>query len=483
MRPLRTEILLALTLLFVACGEKDSRSSDSPELATASESVAEVDPSKLLAGQDLTAMEPQVAARLRQVRAAVSKEPKSAAAWGDFGKVAHAHELWELARLAYRQAEKLDGEEVRWPYFAGDVLSVLGTDPEATLAAFRRAVALRPDYPPAHLRLGNALLTAGLVAEAQTEFELALELAPDLQPASVALAQLLLAADQAEAAVPLLEGVLATSPRHGQALAALGQAYMRLGRRDEARRIAERARSAAAFNLYSDPLMSEVVTEGVSSVLIWDRAKAFLDNGNSEQAALGLQQVVKLQPDNPDARRQLALAYRNLGKADLALLQLQEVVELAPEEIESRLQLASLLIGQQKPHLALPHLRRILERAPEDPEAAWMLGRALVLGGEIDAGLARFEATEASTGDVPDWVRNDWGSALAQQGRLEEAAVQFDTVLATDPENAQAHFYRGLLLEGQGDREAAVSAYCRSMRSEPSPPAAARLQALGRRCG
>jgi tetratricopeptide (TPR) repeat protein len=471
-----------LTSVLVACGEDNPRPLDSTSLEATPKSLAELDPSKLLADHDLTAMEPQVAARLRQTRAAVSKAPKSAPAWGSFGRVAHAHELWEAALLAYRQAERLDGKEVRWPYFAGDVLSVLGTDSEATVLAFRRAVALRSDYPPAHLRLGNALLSSGRVTEAEEEFRRALELAPDLQPASVALAQLLLAADQTEAAVPLLERVLQDSPRHGQALAALGQAYMRLGRRDEARRVAERARSAAAFNLYSDPLMSEVVTEGVSSVLIWDRAKAFLDNGNSEQAALGLRQVVKLQPDNADAHRQLAVAYSNLGEMELALLQLREAVELAPNEIETRLQLASLLIGQQKPMLAIPHLRRILEQASDDSEATWMLGRALVLGGEVDAGLAEFKAAEARTGDVPLWVRNDWGSALAQRGRVEEAALHFDAVLAAEPENAQANFYQGLLLEGQGDREGAVSAYCRSIRSEPSPPAAARLKTLGRRC-
>ena len=62
--------------------------------------------------------------------------------------------------------------------------------------------------------------------------------------------------------------------------------------------------------------MSQVVAEGVSSVLVWDRAKAFLDNGNYQQAALGLRQVVELQPSNIDAHHQLATAYGNLGQLE-----------------------------------------------------------------------------------------------------------------------------------------------------------------------
>ena len=39
--------------------------------------------------------------------------------------VTHAHELWDEALVAYRQAERLDLEDERWPYYLGDVLSVV----------------------------------------------------------------------------------------------------------------------------------------------------------------------------------------------------------------------------------------------------------------------------------------------------------------------------------------------------------------------
>ena len=224
---------------------------------------------------DLSEMEPRVEASFRAAREALLADSRSAENWGTLGRVAHAHELWTEASFAYRQAERLDPTDARWPYFLGDVESVVGSDLDVSVGAFRRAMKLKPDYPPAHMRLGRVLFAAGRVEEAAAELERGLELEPALQPARVTLAQIELGRGDLAASEALLDTILADEPRHAQALAALGQVLMRTGRRDQAREIAARARQAAIYNLFSDPLMSEVVAEGVSSVLIWERAKAF----------------------------------------------------------------------------------------------------------------------------------------------------------------------------------------------------------------
>ena len=66
-------------------------------------------------------------------------------------------------------------------------------------------------------------------------------------------------------------------------------------------------------------------------MLLWERAKAFLESGNNEQAVLGLRQVVELKPDNADARQQLAVAHGNLGQLDRARHHLERVVALVPK--------------------------------------------------------------------------------------------------------------------------------------------------------
>jgi tetratricopeptide (TPR) repeat protein len=427
-------------------------------------------------------MESQVAQSLRDARAAVLADPGSAAAWGRFGMVHHAHELWDEARAAYQEARRLDPEDERWPYYLGDVLSVVGTDPQAAALALRDALSLRGDYAPAHMRLGKVLLAAGEDAAAAVELARALELEGELQPARLALAQIRLSQGDLELAAAMLEQILEQQPRHAQALSTLGQTYMRQGRRDAARQIAERARSAAIYNLYSDPLMSLVVAEGVSSVLIWERAKAFFDNGNYEQASRGLRQVVALQPSNVDAHHQLATAYGNLGELNGARRHLERTLALRPDGVEARIQLATVHLDQQHPAAAISVLRRVLELAPEDPDAGWLLARAMVEAGDPGAGLRQFEGIAQGGLEVPGWAQDAWGRALAQSGRPEEALKHFRLALEQDPEDAQALFFIGLVFEGYGRIDEAVRYYCRSTAAVPNPPSAARLQALGLGC-
>jgi tetratricopeptide (TPR) repeat protein len=430
----------------------------------------------------MTDMEPQVRESLERHRSSVLENPLSARDWGRFGMVAHAHELWEEAEIAYRQAEKLDRENERWPYYLGDVLSVVGTDLGAAERAFRRAMELRPDYPPAHMRLGNVLVGSNQIEEAAAEFERALELAPDLQEARVPLAQIRLSQGELETAERLLQQVLQAAPRHAQALSTLAQVYMRLGRREEAREIAERARTAATYNLFSDPLMSEVVAKGVSAVQLWERAKGFLDNGNYEQAARGLRQVVGLRPSNPDVHLQLAICYGNLGNLELSRHHLERSVELAPDLVDSRIRLATVLLDLQEPTTAIPHLERVLELAPDDPDAGWLLGKAHVSSGNLQAALSSFQDAEAAASEIPIWAYNEFGRALAQAGDADGALTQFRAALARDPEDAQALFFVGLVLEGLGRLDEAVDHYCRSQTAEANSAATARLEALGRIC-
>jgi tetratricopeptide (TPR) repeat protein len=435
---------------------------------------------------DLSTMEPQVAERFRESRQAVLAEPGSAAAWGRFGMVAHAHELFDEAAVAYRQAQSLDPADARWPYFLGDVLSVQGEDLDAAEAAFERALALAPDYAPAHWRLGAVRIAQGRPEEAARVLERALELAPGLQPARLALAQVRLSQGELERSESLLREILLDDPDHAQALSTLAQVAMRRGRGDEAREIAARAEAAPFYSLFSDPLMDQVVAEGVSAVVIWERARAFLQNDDFEQAAIGLSRVVELQPENADAHHQLALAYRGLGRPAAARRHLERVVELQPELVDARIQLAGLLLDEGRGGDALPHLEKLAELAPHDPDADWYLGRAMVQAGEPGRAVEVFARAAAKAGaagtEPPVWALNEWGSALARLGRLDAAAELFGRALATAPEDAQTLFHLGLVHEGRGSFEEAVGYYCRSTRSRTSGPAAARLQALGRRC-
>jgi tetratricopeptide (TPR) repeat protein len=473
--------LAALALAAVAACAPDSPSSRDSSRDGAR--LPEVAPPAV----DTSDMEPEVAARLDEARRGVLEHPESAASWGRFGMVAHAHELWDEARIAYRRARELDPADARWPYFLGDVLSVPGTDLEAATAAFERALELRPGYAPAHMRLGRVLVGRGQLERAAAEFERAVALAPDLHPAQLGLAQVRISQGRMAEAEELLDAILAAAPRHEQALAALGQVYMRQGRRAEARAVALRARDAAIYNLFSDPLMDEVVREQASTVLLWERAKAFFDAGNYEQAALGLELVVQRRPADPDVHHQLGVAYGHLNRLDRARHHLERVVALDGARPGPHLQLAMLHLEQERPAEAIPSLERLLELDPAHPDAGWLLARARIASGDPQAGLAAFEAAARAARragrETPAWAHNDWASALAQAGRPDEALDHLRAALAADPRDAQALFYSGLVYEGLGRIEEAVESYCRSQSAQADSPAGGRLRALNRSCG
>jgi Tfp pilus assembly protein PilF len=175
--------------------------------------------------------------------------------------------------------------------------------------------------------------------------------------------------------------------------------------------------------------------------VLWERAKAFFENGNYEQAARGLRLVVELQPSNADAHLQLAIAYGNLGDPERARYHLERAVTLDPDFVEPRIRLAIVHLDQKNPTVAVEQLRKALELAPDDPDAGWLLGKALVSAGDLHGGLASYEQAKARQPEVPSWAHNDWGSALAQAGRPDAALAHFQTVLEADPDNAQALFY------------------------------------------
>lgn len=475
--PLRVLGTLAAALLLPACGGEtkiDESVGRHPDLQGASQAV--------LPELDSTQMEPQVKERLLETRAAALGAARSAEAWGRYGMVAHAHELWKQAAEAYRKAEQLDPRDPRWPYYLGDVLSVQGTELEQSAVSFRRALELRPNYAPAHMRLGKVLIELDRSEEAAAELVRALELAPELQQARVALAQVRLAQEDLEESERLLLKALETEPRHGQALTTLGRVYMRQGRRDDARQVAERARDAASYNLFSDPLMAQVVAEGVSTVQIWERAKSFFEQGDYEQAVLGLRRVVSLQPDNVDALLQLAVAHGNLGELERARFYLERVVALDPEQVEPRLDLAQLMLTQGRAGAAVEQLRRARALAPERLEVEWLLGRSLLETGDLEGALQAFENAERAEIEAPSWALSAWGRALALDGRPEEALLRLRAALRRAPNDPEALFYAGLVLEGLGRLDEAVTSYCRSLAERPASPASARLRELRRSC-
>jgi tetratricopeptide (TPR) repeat protein len=126
---------------------------------------------------DLSKLEPQlreyVEEKVKWVRAA----PRDARRQATLGLVYAANSLWPEARLAFRNAVQLNPKEPLAHLYAAVSTQETGDFDEA-LNLYRQLTLQFPNFAPGFYRLGEALLRAGAVAEAETAFRQLITLAP-----------------------------------------------------------------------------------------------------------------------------------------------------------------------------------------------------------------------------------------------------------------------------------------------------------------
>jgi Flp pilus assembly protein TadD len=124
------------------------------------------------------------------------------------GALAPAVVIAEPSTPAIEQRRQSPAEATAQTEFDRGVRARVAKDWARAVAAFRRAVQLRPDFPEAWNELGFALRNQGRYPDSLEAYDRALELRPNFP----------------------------------EALEYLGEAYVKMGRLDDARRVLERLR-------------------------------------------------------------------------------------------------------------------------------------------------------------------------------------------------------------------------------------------------
>ena len=201
----------------------------------------------------------------------------------------------------------------------GDALSERGR-PEAAEAAYRRAVALRPEHPGARNNLGRLYLGRGRLAQAEEQFRGLLRVSPDMVAARLNLARLLLQrGDWQEAAAECrrvmdFDDPYATSVARGR----LGQIALHYQADPEL----ALEHYDAALALASEPGADLLLGRGVA-------LKALRRSAEAETA---YREALRLQPDFADAWYNLGNLYVAAGRLGEAAAAYAEVVKLDADE-------------------------------------------------------------------------------------------------------------------------------------------------------
>ena len=194
--------------------------------------------------------EPAVIRALEDARAAVLRDLRDPAAWGDLGMVFAAHAFHAEAAECYATAHRLDRSDPRWAYLLG--VHHATTDPAAAIPFLEEAVAGKAPSPEheatARCKLGETYLAAGRPADAERVFREQLDRTPADPRAALGLGQTLLAVGRTPEAVAALTTAAAGGGARKRATAQLAAAARAAG--DEA---TAAAREREAAGLPDDP--------------------------------------------------------------------------------------------------------------------------------------------------------------------------------------------------------------------------------------
>jgi tetratricopeptide (TPR) repeat protein len=382
---------------------------------------------------DLTGLDAEIVEAIETARAVVHKKPRAAGAWARLGAVYRAHEFNEEADFCFRQAEKLDPKDYRWPYLLG--MDLQAQDVEASLVRLRQAVALCGDQTAPRLRLAEVLLDRGDIDEAEAFFRAVAEQDPNDARALLGLGNVALQRNDVDGALKLLRRAAARAPQATVVHAALMQAYRRAG--DD--KVVEEERRIVA-ELPTNRNWPDPALELIGAAWTGQRAR--------------MNQIDEL------SRR---------GYRAEAVTAARAAVEVYPESAVARLVLGEQLNRNGEVAAAEPVLREAMRMDPRRAKAHFELGYAFQQQGKLRDAIEAYQQALQLQADSPVAYFNQ---GLCFKSLHDDAGAEkaFRAALQYRPEYPEALMVLTQLLERQGRYQEALPFAQRAAHAAPSDP-------------
>ncbi len=329
----------------------------------------------------------------------------------------------------------------------GNMLRECGRLDDA-IAHYRRAVALRPDYPEAHNNLGNALRDARDPAEAMQSCSRAIELRPGYAEAYNNLGNVLQDLGELDAAAASYGKAIAFHPVYAEAHSNLGNVLRAQERHADA---IVHYRRAIELN----PAL-RVAHRGLAIAL---RATDDFD-GALEHARAGLE------PDDAEGHCTLGRSLRSMNDFDGAARLFERACEIDPGYAPAWCRLGELRCQQGEYEESLRLCRHAIKLDPELADAYNFLGLAY-------HNLDRMAASELSHRHAIDLNPDDadahhnLAAALFRLDKLDEAMSEYRIAqeLGVDPVKIQLTL--GDILWAKRDFAGAVAAFREAVEHDP----------------
>lgn len=379
-------------------------------------------------------LEPRVRELMESAAAIVAIDSRSAAAWGDLGAVYFAHNFEPQAQGCFRNAERLAPGDYRWPYLLG--VSLIHTDGDQMLAAYRRAAERCGKRAHVQLRLVETLLERGELEEAESQIQLVLAHAPSHSRAQFAQARLLLARGKLEEAKSWAERCAAGAADKRAPHLLLAHLCRRThDAQGEAKAVAALEQIPDGFTSWEDPDVADVFDLSQDRATRLARAEQLAESGETT-AKETLSQLME-GSDGSSAAAKLARAFNRDGQPRDAesLLRHQLIGSPNDERLHFQLGVACFQLGNYSD--AAAEFRRVVELKPDFVDAWYNLGLALL---QLDQPSDACEAFSATVRLRPSRVlaRIKLAELLLASGKPKEAKEHLQAALKLDPDERQA---------------------------------------------
>jgi protein O-GlcNAc transferase len=419
----------------------------------------------------------QTQSALAKMKQAVAQEARNAELHDELGSLYAIEKNWGPAEQQFREAVTLKDDTATAHLHLGLVLNAEqkpGAEEE-----WAKAYALAPGDPAIAIEAGTAIANAGNDAKALPMLEHAVELDRKSIDARYQLALVLQRLDRVKDAIELLRQVVEAEPNNSDALTNLGMALAQVHDATDGIPFLKRATAlnpknatahqdlAAAYiqvNQVDDAvgeLKTAIQLEPDSPQLHYDLGTAYKLQDNAADAIPELETTEKLNPSGYEAAYVLGLLYMQVARYAEAAQQLEASLKLHPQNGEAWATLGSVYNKLDRLPEAAAALREAIKQMPAHADSHLILASVLVKQKDT-AGAAQERKIAADLMrqhmDLQRAeVATNSGKSLLQNGKLEDAIVQFREALTYDPKFAEAHSELAEALDRQGkSAEAAV---------------------------
>ncbi len=323
-------------------------------------------------------------------------------------------------------------------------------DWDAAIAAYQKAIELRPNFAWYHHNLAETWVQLDAVDEAIACYRCACELNPHSEWSFFNLGKLLARCNKTEEAITAFQQAIKISPETGEFQSQLGQMLQQMNRLDEAQQFYHKA--------------IELNPESVVAYQqLWQILKS---QGQISEAFSYLEQAISLDPANGELYFQQAEEFLGQQNYEAAIETFHKATQLNPNHAQAYLKLGVAYGNTGKVNEAIAAYRQAVDLDPTLATAYHFLGHALSTQNRWEEAIACYQKTIELVPQAAS-VYQHWGEALAAQEQWKEAVEKYYQSIEIDPNCAAAQHQLGIALAQVQRYDEAVDCYLKALQLCP----------------